>query len=119
MRISDWSSDVCSSDLSPTSVLRSRVSYRRSCAIIVILLENPIALGGSKGSVGFVEVDDHRRPVARGAELRGVALDRVLLHRCPPPGLLAPAVQDGGQPRCPRPRSPPAHTGTGAAAPTA
>src|SRR3546814_16206295 len=79
MRISDWSSDVCSSDLSPTSVLRSRVRYRRSCAIIVILLENQIALGGSKGSVGFVEVDDHRRPVERGAELRGVALDSVLI----------------------------------------
>src|SRR3546814_13431561 len=97
MRISDWSSDVCSSDLlspSPTSVLRSRVRYRCSCAIIVILLENPIALGGSKGSVGFVEVDDHRRPVERGAELRGVALDRVLIDRDRRAVRLARAVQE-------------------------
>src|SRR3546814_9277403 len=70
-----------------------------------MLLENPIALGGSKGSVGFVEVDDHRRPVERGAELRGVALDRVLIDRDRRAVRLARAVQEGGQHSVARQRS--------------
>src|SRR3546814_2865359 len=42
MRISDWSSDVCSSDLSEAAV------YRRRCEALDIFLDDFAAMGGAR-----------------------------------------------------------------------
>src|SRR3546814_9750400 len=64
MRISDWSSDVCSSDLSETAV---RLDRRCSCRQLAVADgdEQPARAGGDRNMAA--DAGDGRRSLSRGA----------------------------------------------------
>src|SRR3546814_4711359 len=64
MRISDWSSDVCSSDLSETAV---RLDRRCSCRQLAVADgdEPPARAGGDRNMAA--DAGDGRRSLSRGA----------------------------------------------------
>src|SRR3546814_20800074 len=113
MRISDWSSDVCSSDLKQRLEEYGRVDLLELDGAGLQVLQQPVLFGGRKlreGAAAELPVD---MPADRGArdavELRRgqrqlvPLLGRALLPRSlpvhPPPGAVRYAKRRGGQER--------------------
>src|SRR3546814_18768342 len=63
MRISDWSSDVCSSDLLPYETLRARTSPTVTCAArLTCLVSSPSHFGRSAGRFGRQALGEQKSP---------------------------------------------------------
>src|SRR3546814_15639265 len=83
MRISDWSSDVCSSDLAATTVLRPACSaavYRQALSLLIAQRRPSEYLLGGRQALAQL-VDSHLRLLAEAGVIDAALRDAALAER--------------------------------------
>src|SRR3546814_12667227 len=106
MRISDWSSDVCSSDLKPTGSKDPYALRRAALGVIRLVIENKLSLPlrplfRSALSLQVVQAAPNKDGGSRDPveEMMQLLVDRLKVHLREPGvrhDLLAPVVAKGG-----------------------